>query len=155
MVFEPLTAVTVPLQVPPMLGATTRPVGKVSVKLRPVSANDGLGLLIVKVKLVVLPKAMVGAPNVLLMIGGAATVKLAVAVALITLLSPPLLMLLGLTPDVVPVMLMLLGAATTNPRGGASVKDPPVVIASVNLLRLKVSVLMPFVGIVAAPALLK
>jgi hypothetical protein len=79
---EPAVAVTVPLQVllSPFGVATTRPAGRVSVKATPLSATPVLGLVMVNVSDVVPFSGMLAAPNALAIDGGAATVKLAVAV---------------------------------------------------------------------------
>ena len=73
-------AVIVPLShepVSPFGVATTSPAGKVSVNATPVSDTAfAAGLVMVKVKLVVLFSGIVAAPNVLLMVGGATTVQL-------------------------------------------------------------------------------
>src|SRR5260370_26334094 len=69
------TAVIVPppqLPVKPLGFATTRPAGNVSLKPTPVSA-DVFGLLIVKPSEVVPFNAMLAAPKILLMVGGAMT----------------------------------------------------------------------------------
>jgi hypothetical protein len=79
---EPATAVAVPPQV--LLNAlgvaTTRPAGRLSVKAIPVSVTLVFGFWMVNVSDVVPFSGMVAAPNTLVMVGGEATVKLAVAV---------------------------------------------------------------------------
>ena len=79
---EPPTAVAVPLQVLFKLGveATTRPEGRVSVNARPVKATPVFGLLIVNVSEVEPFNGTVAAPKTLVIVGGLATVRLAVAV---------------------------------------------------------------------------
>ena len=83
MLVDPATAVAVPPQVfeSPFGVATTNPVGSVSVKATPASATEfPAGLVTVKVKDVVPFKAIVAAPNALLMEGGATTARFADAV---------------------------------------------------------------------------
>ena len=88
-VFDPAVAVTVPPQAPLTLGgvATTSPPGSVSVKLIPVSVGPVFGLLMVKVRVLVLPSAMVVGSNVLPITGGAST-----ATVLVQVLLQPLLL---------------------------------------------------------------
>jgi hypothetical protein len=100
-------AVTVPLQVSlsPLGVATTKPAGRVSLKLTPVRPNPALGLLRVKVKLVVPFSGMLAAPNALLIVGGLATVRVAVLLAtpvppLVEVIAP---VVLSLVPEVVPL----------------------------------------------------
>jgi hypothetical protein len=103
----PATAVIVPLpQEPVTLGvaATTRPEGRLSVNATPLRAMKVFGLVMVKLTEVVPFSGMLAAPNALLMVGGAATVKLAEAV----LPVPPLVELTAPVvfvywPAVVPV----------------------------------------------------
>ncbi len=78
---EPPTAVAVP---PHVLfrfevDATVRPAGKLSVNAIPVTVTPVFGLVMVKVKLVVPFSGMPAAPNALVMVGGVATVRFAVA----------------------------------------------------------------------------
>jgi hypothetical protein len=72
----PAVAVTVPAQLPvsPLGVETTKPEGNVSVKATPVSAVELLLFWIVKVSEVAPFNGMLGAPNNLLMAGGATTV---------------------------------------------------------------------------------
>jgi len=93
---DPLTAVAVPPQVLFKFAgeATTRPAGRLSVKPIPVSAIPVFGLLMLKVSEVVPFSGIVVAPNALLMLGGLATVRFALAV----LPVPPLVELTA--PDV-------------------------------------------------------
>ena len=79
---DPAAAVTVPLQVVvrPFGVATCSPAGSVSLNAMPVSASDVFGLLSVKVSEVFAPTRMLAAPKALVIVGGVATVKLAVAV---------------------------------------------------------------------------
>jgi len=102
---EPAVAVVAPPHVLTRLFglATPRPAGKASVKATPLRPIV-FGLLIVKLKLVLPLKGIEDAPNVLVIVGGLATVKLAEAV----LPVPPLLevtvpVVLFFTPEVVPV----------------------------------------------------
>ena len=79
---EPAAAVVVPPQllVSPFGVATANPAGNVSLKAMPVSPSDVFGLLSVKVNEVLAPTKMLDAPKALVIVGGVATVKLAVAV---------------------------------------------------------------------------
>lgn len=80
---EPETAVTVPAQVlvNPFGVETTSPAGSVSVNAIPVSGIVlAAGLVIVSVKLVEPFRGIVAAPNALVIVGGVATVRFAVAV---------------------------------------------------------------------------
>ena len=96
-----------PPQVPlrPLGVATTKPAGSVSLKPTPVNAVPAFGLLIVKLSEAVPDTAILGAPNALMIPGGATTVMLAFEV----LPVPPLLevtcTLLFFTPAVVPCTL--------------------------------------------------
>ena len=107
-----------PVQVPPTPGglAITRPVGRLSVKLTPVSAVVLFGLAIRKVRGVVPPTGMVGAPKALLMVGGASTVTDAREV----LPAPPWLELtwteLSFTPAAVPITLTEKVQPAADPR---------------------------------------
>src|SRR5439155_17484332 len=68
-VLPPAAAVIVPApQAPvrPFGVATTNPAGRVSLKATPVSAVDAFGFVIVKVRLVLPPRAIAVAPKVLL-----------------------------------------------------------------------------------------
>jgi len=85
--------------------ATTKPAGRVSVKLTPVSARPEFGLLMLNVKLVEPLSGIVAAPNALLMVGGLDTLSAAV---LLVAPVPPLVELtlpvvLLLVPEVVAV----------------------------------------------------
>ena len=74
---EPAVAVAVPPQVfdKPLGVATTKPLGRESVKLTPVNVTRVLGLLMENVRLVVLPVRMELAPKDLAITGGATTVS--------------------------------------------------------------------------------
>src|SRR5215471_9923614 len=103
----PPVAVAVPPQLLVKLGveATTRPAGRLSVKATPVKATLVLGLVMLKVSEVVPFNGMVSAPNVLVMLGGAATVSVAVLLVapvppLVELIAP---VVLDTVPDCVPV----------------------------------------------------
>ena len=105
---DPATAVAVPPQVlVNALGvATTKPAGRLSVKAIPVSARVVFGLVMLKVRLVEPFSGMLAAPNDLVMVGGVATVRFAVAV----LPVPPLVEetapeVLVKFPEAVPVTL--------------------------------------------------
>src|SRR6201999_685962 len=79
---DPAVAVAVPPQVLliPLGVATTNPAGKLSVNASPVSARLVFGFVMLKVSEVVPFNGMLAAPNALVMLGGVATVKFAVAV---------------------------------------------------------------------------
>jgi hypothetical protein len=79
---DPLAAVVVPLQLLVRLAgvATTSPAGRLSVYATPLSVEFVLALLTVNVRLVVPFKGTVEAPNVLVIAGGAITVRVAEAV---------------------------------------------------------------------------
>jgi hypothetical protein len=86
--------------------ATTKPAGKLSVKAIPVSVTAAFGLLTLKVKVVVPFSGIVAAPNALVIVGGVATARFAVAV----LPVPPLVevtlpVVFVKFPDAVPVTL--------------------------------------------------
>jgi hypothetical protein len=106
---DPAVAVMVPLpQVPerPLGVAITTPAGRVSVKATPLSDAPGLGLVMVKLRLVLPPTTKLAAPNDLLMVGGltAATVTLAEAVLPVPpSVEPTAPVVLFLAPDAVPV----------------------------------------------------
>lgn len=76
---DPAAAVAVPVHVSvnPDGVATTRPAGRLSVKVIPFSIRFWLLLEIVNVRLVVPFSGMVAAPNALAMLGGLMTVRLA------------------------------------------------------------------------------
>jgi len=95
------------VEVGPEVG-TVIPDGSVSVKLIPVRFCEAFGLVIVKVKLVVALSSTLDAPNDLETVGAAATVNDAEA-ALPTppLAEPTLVVMLFLTPAVVPVTVTL------------------------------------------------
>jgi hypothetical protein len=89
----PAVAVIVPLpQVPVMFGvaATTRPAGRLSVNATPLNATFVFGLVMLKLSVLLAFNAMLVGLNDLVMVGGAATVRLAVAVPPAPLLVPPL-----------------------------------------------------------------
>jgi hypothetical protein len=136
-----------PVAAPPhvlfrLLGvATTNPAGKLSVKAIPVSVTPALGLLTVKVKEDVPFSGIVAAPNALVIVGGLATIRFAVAV----LPVPPLVdvtlpVVFVRFPDAVPVTLawtaQLLAAAMVPPvrvmvpEPATAVAAPPHVFVS-------------------------
>ena len=81
---DPATALIMPppqLPVSPLGVETTKPEGRVSVKLMPDSAVVAFGLLMVKVSVVEPLSGIVPAPNAMPMTGGATTVSDAVAEA--------------------------------------------------------------------------
>lgn len=109
MLLEPAVYDGVPLHV--LLGtfgvATTKPAGRVSVKATPVSPKPELGLLMLNVKLVVPLSGMLATPNALLMVGGLATMSVAVLLVapvppFVELITPVVLLT---TPLRVPVTL--------------------------------------------------
>ncbi len=111
MVLEPAVSDTVPVHVvlAPLGVDTTKPPGRLSVKATPVSAKLEFGLLMLNVKLVEPFSGIVAAPKALLMVGGVATVRVAV---LLVPPVPPLVELtlpvvLGLEPEVVAVTFTL------------------------------------------------
>jgi hypothetical protein len=79
---DPATAVAVPPQVllRPLGVATTRPAGRLSVNATPVSARLVFGFVMLKVSDVVPFSGMLAAPKALVIEGGVATLRLAVAV---------------------------------------------------------------------------
>lgn len=103
---EPSAAVAVPLQVLLKLPgvATTRPVGRVSVKVTPVSVRLAFVLVIVNVRLVVPFSAIVAAPNTFVIDGGLITVRLGLAVDVLPLpwSLESMVTLLLYTPSLVP-----------------------------------------------------
>src|SRR5215472_115280 len=113
MTLVPAVAVTEPLHVLLTLGvldttsvAVPEPLlkGSVSLKATPVRSPAAVvfGLLMVKVTVVVPFSGMLAAPNALLMVGGATTVMLAVAVLPVPAVVSVALTLLLFTPAVVP-----------------------------------------------------
>jgi hypothetical protein len=185
---EPANAVVVPPHVllRPLGVATTSPAGKLSLKATPVRPMV-FKLVIVNVRLVLVFSVIELAPNVLLMVGGLATVMLAVLVFPV----PPFVELtvteLFFTPEVVPVtftliahapltatvpvarltvpvpavavvvpphvLLIPLGVATTSPAGKLSVNATPVSVTvfAAGLVIVKLKLVVPFTGIMAAP----
>ena len=101
---EPAVAVVVPVQVVvnPLGVATISPAGRVSIKDNPVSEEAALGLLMLNVNDVVPLSVMLPAPKVLVMLGGLATVTLAVEVFPVPPSVEVTCTLLFFTPDVVP-----------------------------------------------------
>src|ERR1041385_5774541 len=107
---DPAAAVAVPPQllVKPLGVATTKPAGSVSLKATPVSAIDVFGFAMLKVSEVEAFSRMLAAPKAFVIVGGVATVKLAVAV----LPVPPLVELtlpvvLVYCPEAAPVTVTL------------------------------------------------
>src|SRR6266567_888458 len=142
---EPAAAVIVPPPhdpVRPFGVATTRPAGSVSVNATPVRGMVlAAGFVIVKLKLVEPFSGIVAAPNALVMVGGVATARFAVAV----LPVPPLVELtlpvvLTKLPEAVPVTFtvtvqLLLAAmvppvSETLPEPATAVAAPPQVLVS-------------------------
>jgi len=105
----PATAVGVPPQklLKPLGVATTNPAGKVSLKATPRAETLVLGFVMVKVKVETPLSGIVVGLNALLIVGGATTVTLAVAVFPVPPLVEVTVTELFLTPAVVPKMLML------------------------------------------------
>lgn len=104
-VFVPVIVNVPPPQVLDVPLTTVRPVGSTSVTATPLSATVAFGFVIVKLRLVVAPNAMFGAPKALLIVGGATTVIVAVLLAVpvppLAALTAPVV--LFLTPAVDPV----------------------------------------------------
>lgn len=105
---EPATAVIVgspqPLLVKPLLElATVKPTGSVSLNPTPLKPLPLLGLVMVKVRLVELPTPMMAAPKALVIKGGAATTRVAIAVLPVPPLVEVTMTLLFMVPTVVPV----------------------------------------------------
>ena len=86
---------------------TTRPAGNVSLNAMPVSAVALFGLVTVKVNVVLPLSAIDGVPNAFAIVGGATTVNVAVASALLPPSVDVAVTLLFFTPAVVPVTLTL------------------------------------------------
>jgi hypothetical protein len=185
---EPASAVVVPAHVLIRLFgvATASPAGKLSLKATPVRPMVFV-LVIVNVRLVLVFSVIELAPNTLLIVGGLATVMLAVPVFPV----PPFVELtvteLFFTPEVVPVTFTLiahdplaatvpfarmtlplpavavvvpphvlvrpLGVATTSPVGKVSVKATPAsaTVFAAGLVIVKLKLVVPFTGIMAAP----
>ena len=101
---EAAVAVVVPPQVldKPLGVATTRPAGKVSVNAKPVKLVPVLELVMVKVSEVVPLSVMVGAPKALVMLGGLATVRVALEVFPVPPSVEVICTLLFFVPEVVP-----------------------------------------------------
>src|SRR5436305_11197955 len=104
---EPAAAVEVPPQllVRPLGVATTSPAGRESVNATPVRASDVLGLLMLRANEVLAFSRMLAAPKPLVIVGGVATLSVAV---LLVAPVPPLVELtapvvLVTVPDCVPV----------------------------------------------------
>ena len=85
----PVAAVVV--NVPPHCAmeesVTVKPAGRVSEKATPASAIDALGFVMVKLKVVALPKRILAAPNDLLIVGDATTVTVSKPVLFVSLIS--------------------------------------------------------------------
>jgi len=131
---EPAVAMAVPPQV--LLNAfgvaTTRPAGRLSVNAIPVRIKPIFGLLMLKVSVVAPFSGMLAAPNALVIVGGLATVRVAVAL----LPVPPFVdetfpVVLTLAPDEVAVTFtvtvqLLLDA--TVPADNATLPEPAVAV---------------------------
>lgn len=138
----PGVAEGVPLQVLFRLGvaATTKPAGKVSVKVTPVSVRLLLELLSVKVNEVLVPSGIVSAPNAFAITGGAITVRFAEARVLLPAAVEFRVTLLVRTPSVpgaVTSTLMVQGptgqvafAKVTVPDPAVAVTDPPQLLTT-------------------------
>src|SRR5437762_10007464 len=138
---EPATAVAVPPQVllRPFGVATTRPAGKLSVKATPVRATLVFGLVMLHVSDVVPFNGICAAPNALLIDGGEATVRFALAV----LPVPPLVevtfpVVLVYCPEAAPVtvtenwhwlLVLIVAPDSAMPVGAVVVKVPPHTVA--------------------------
>jgi hypothetical protein len=133
MVFPPVVVSVPPPQVAELPLATVRPAGKLSVNATPVMGSDAFVLVIVKVRVVDPFNGIVAAPKALLIVGGVATVRIAV---LLVMPVPPLVELtapvvLFLTPGVMPVTtrlnVQLLPPAIDAP--ASVIKLPPLVLS--------------------------
>src|ERR1051325_2637921 len=138
---DPAAAVAVPppLLVQPLGVATTKPAGSVSLKATPVSAIDVFGFAMLKVSEVEAFSRMLAAPKAFVIVGGVATVKLAVAV----LPVPPLVELtlpvvLVYCPAAAPVTVTLnwhwpfaaiVAPVSAMPVGAVVVSVPPQTVA--------------------------
>ncbi|HKV41953.1 MAG TPA: hypothetical protein VJX67_22305 [Blastocatellia bacterium] len=128
--------------------AIVKPGGKVSVNATPVSPTVELGFVMVKLRLVVPLSGIFGAPNALLIVGGASTVIVAVLLAepvppLVELTAPAVLFF---TPAVAPVTVtvttqLLLDEieppASEIVPGAVVVKVPPPHVLEVPLTTVK------------------
>jgi hypothetical protein len=108
-------------KVPPQLSttpgvpATTSPAGKLSVNPTPVNAVDEFGLVRVKFRVVVPPRATPGFANDLLMVGGESTVMLADAtLPLIGSVLSPAVNVPEMLPVVFALSPALVGATATE-----------------------------------------
>ncbi len=147
MLFAPGLAVMVPpphapVKPLPAIGIS-RPVGSVSVNPIPVSVWLGFGLLSVKVNVVVPFTGTAGAPNALVMVGGAITLRAAEA----ALPMPPLLDTIALvvlvkSPATIPVTLTL-----TVQEAAA----PSVIPETLMLVAPAVAVIVPVVQVPVRP----
>src|SRR5437899_2783648 len=138
---DPAVAVTVPPQVlvRPLGVATTRPAGRESVNATPVSPSEVLGLLMLNVSDVLALSRMLAAPNTLVIVGGDATVRFAVAV----LPVPPLVevtfpVVFVYWPDAAPVTVIenwhwlltaIVAPVSAMPVGAVVVSVPPHTVA--------------------------
>ncbi|HKV41952.1 MAG TPA: hypothetical protein VJX67_22300 [Blastocatellia bacterium] len=138
-VVSPAAGVNVPQPgTAPGTAATCNPDGSKSVNATPVRPTVEFGLVSVNVRLVVPPTGTLGAPNALLIVGGANTVRVAVLLAAPV---PPLVdetkpVVLFLTPAVVPVtstftvhvplgaMVPALNVKLVSPAPGVKVPQP-------------------------------
>src|SRR5260370_1415649 len=123
-----MVAVMVPLPHVPVTVVEVNfiPPGKVSVNPTPLSELAVLGLVTVKVKLVLPFNGMFAAPNALLIVGGATTVRVAVLLVAPFPDSVELIVLvvLGWAPALMPVTLT--EKVHVEPAPGAAVKVPPL-----------------------------
>src|SRR5260370_19716485 len=141
---DPATAVAAPPQVlvSPFGVATTKPAGRLSVKATPVSGMGLIaGLVMVKVSEVEPFNGMLAAPKALVMVGGVATTRFAVAVLPVPpLVEETLPVVFTKFPDAVPVIftvrVQVLLAATVPPvseilpEPATAVATPPQVLVS-------------------------
>lgn len=138
---DPATAVAVPPQVllRAGVGAITRPAGRLSVNAIPVSAVVVFGLVILKVSEVIPFSGMLAAPKAFVIVGGVATLRLALAV----LPVPPLVevtlpVVLVYWPAAAPVtvtenwhwlLTAIVAPVRAMPVGAVVVKVPPQTVA--------------------------
>jgi hypothetical protein len=154
----PAVAVMVPppqLPVNPFGVATTSPEGRLSVKAMPVNTVPGLGLVIVKLRVVVPFNGMLAAPKDLLIEGGAMTVTVSEPVLLLSLSSSRLL--LGSTVAVFARLAAAVGVTrnvTLNEEftGMTTVRLPAAqlsVIPVIEQLIVPIGAIPPFVTLTA------
>jgi len=118
---------SVPPQVLALAVGTDSPAGSASIKLIPVSPSPVFGLVIVNVRLVVPPTRMLAAPKLFVIIGGDATVTVAV---LLVAPVPPFV------DDTAPVVLFLTPAVAPVTVRVKVQLPPPAIVAPLSVIRL-------------------